>query len=353
MKQDYIKNELGMSRLKNWLALLGGMLLIASLLAGCGGGDKKPAPAAENKPAATAPAPAKEVQVESPIKGKIGRVAFSSQKIAGGGFEGEAYKLGSMAKYKGDLLYSNAEQNTVTALKLDGAKAGLDKSLFTNGVYAGDSNFHMGNLSADNQGNLYITTNFSFLLKDNKLERIDTHLNGFFQISPDGKNGYEASHLNFSHYTMTGTKTKDAGKIAHPFKFIIYSLAIDQDGKLYVLGATANPPDSKHRLAVFSAAGEQLGVYGSDDKKAPEYLNISRANLALTDKYVVVADTMNDTSLWTKDGQFVGKINNSKLYGKGYDAQEIVGWTGNSVMVGAMKHLADKKYDYQFFQVTF
>ena len=124
------------SHSKKWIGVLMASLLTASLLTGCGG-DKKPAPAAGGaQPAATAAA-APEVKVEPALTGKIGSVNFSSQKLAGASFTAKSTQRGYMLRYKGDLVYGNAETKTWTALKVDSPKAAVDKSLFTDGVLKG------------------------------------------------------------------------------------------------------------------------------------------------------------------------------------------------------------------------
>lgn len=339
---------------KKWLPILLGTVLSAVLLTGCGG-DKKPAPAAGGaQPAAPAAA---EVKVEPALTGKIGSVNFTSQKLAGASFTAKSTQRGYMIRYKGDLVYGNAETKTWTALKVDSPKAAVDKSLFTDGVLKGDEDFHRGWLTADSSGKLYRTASaFTYPFENGKFatKKIYTKANGNFIIAPDGKTGYEFGPQTLDMYKLNGNEVVTSSKLNHPFKFSITGMTIAPDGKLYVVGNTNTANDMKNKWMVMSAAGQQLGLYGSEDKKAPDYLRGIFNSIAVTDKYVVIVDSMGSLYLWSKDGKFVGQAKEEALFGKGHTNNEVVNWDNSSVMAWNynMKSDSNNKVQFDFYLVT-
>ena len=345
------------SHSKKWIGVLMASLLTASLLTGCGG-DKKPAPAAGGaQPAATAAA-APEVKVEPALTGKIGSVNFSSQKLAGASFMAKSTQRGYMLRYKGDLVYGNAETKTWTALKVDSPKAAVDKSLFTDGVLKGDEDFHRGWLTADSSGKLYRTASaFTYPFENGKFAstKIFTKANGNFIVAPDGKTGYEFGLKNLDMYKLKGNEVVTSSKLTHPFNFGITGMTIAPDGKLYVVGNTNTANDMKNKWMVMSADGQQLGLYGSEDKKAPDYLKGIFNSIAVTDKYVAIIDSLGSLYLWGKDGKFMGQAKEEALFGKGHTNNEIVNWDGNSIMAWNYNQKSDSnnKVQFDFYLITF
>ena len=341
-------------RSKRWVPILLGTLLSVTLLAGCGG-DKKPAATTAAKPAAPAAA---EVTVEPALTGTIGSVKFTSQKLAGAGFLAPTSASVSMIRYKGDLLYGNSETKIWTALKVESPKVSIDKSLFTDGVLKGDEDFYRGWITADNSGKLYRTASaFTYPFENGKFatQKIVTKANGNFIISPDGKTGYEFGPKTLDMYKLNGNEVVTTSKFAHPFKFSITGMTIAPDGKLYVVGNTNTANEMKNKWMVMTAAGQQLGLYGSEDKKAPDYLKGIFNSIAVTDKYVAIIDSLGSLYLWGKDGKFMGQAKEEALFGKGHTNNEIVNWEGNSIMAWNYNQKSDSnnKVQFDFYLITF
>lgn len=93
-------------------------------------------------------------------------------------------------------------------------------------------------------------------------------------------------------------------------------MTIAPDGKLYVVGNTNTATEMKNKWMVMTATGWQLGLYSIEDKNVPDYLTGIFNSIAVTDKYVVIVNSMGSLYLWGKDGKFIGHAKDEAILDK-------------------------------------
>lgn len=113
------------------------------------------------------------------------------------------------------------------------------------------------------------------------------------------------------------TKEVELGKEGEPF-YLIYSICEDDEGNIYILDKKSS------KVRKFSESGKELMSFGRKgegpgDFKAPKKMYYSK------DLGVIVAEAMNEASIFTKQGKLIKKINFAAKVGLLFNVRYIGG----------------------------
>jgi hypothetical protein len=137
---------------------------------------------------------------------------------------------------------------------------------------------------------------------------------------------------------------------AAPFKGGLTYVQIEDDGTIY--GGGRIVPNGLNIVASFTPNGKLLKEYGNLSKTAKDSI-YNLISMAVLKDYVCVIDGLN-FKMWTKDGKYVGEINNSTLLGGDLNAYKLTVVNNNTVgILGYARNHSTKLIDIFLFTLTF
>ncbi len=137
---------------------------------------------------------------------------------------------------------------------------------------------------------------------------------------------------------------------AAPFKGGLTYVQIEDDGTIY--GGGRIVPNGLNIVASFTSSGKLLKQYGNPSKMAKDSI-YNLISMAVLKDYVCVIDGLN-FKIWTKDGKYVGEINNSTLLGGDFNAYKLTVIDNNTIgILGYERNHSTKLIDIFLFTLTF
>lgn len=209
-------------------------------------------------------------------------------------------------------------------------------------------------LSAAKDGTLYASQGFynTLALKDGKLLK-DNPIAGDVVMHPDGKWGISAwanadtkkvtaskGSLTEEPWVLTGLSDEAQRK----GRFSMISYVYISDKRIYVAGSDAENGDAQ-RIAVFDLEGKELFSFGAADWMQDDALG-SVTGIVETKNGILVQDgNYHAYKLFTKDGDFIGKVDCDELLGTSYPWLSSMVPADGGVYVAASQRRADESCD--------
>jgi hypothetical protein len=174
-------------------------------------------------------------------------------------------------------------------------------------------------------------------------------------LLPDETQAYLYGNDNFDLVTINDGACEDIKPAflknrAAPFKGGLTYVQIENDGTIY--GGGRIVPNGLNIVASFTPNGKLLKEYGNPSKTAKDSI-YNLISMAILKDYVCVIDGLN-FKMWTKDGKYVGEINNVALLGGDLNAYKLTVVDDNTVgILGYTRNHSTKLIDIFLFTMTF
>ena len=326
--------------------LMAGSLIVALLATmGCGGDDKKkaPAPTPQKKTEQPVKKEAPNTGYKAPsgpkdTKGKTPDIKYTLTKLTG--YEKETkdnFGAAGMALYKNHLIIANPDEKTLEAIKIEGNTALLDASMFNNGVLK----LKMGSPDhpiPDTKGGFYYGNGFGADYYNGTAgmqataPEIKLGTGGWSVVTAPEGNYAAVFHVGNNQKVYKGTIANNVITAISDWEVIkVHKNSKDNSGKgpfyqisdvkfadglVYVMGNITEyfAKDKKGRsgsnvVVSFAPDGTQKQVYGNPDWMAGDGIKTGSRDFFVTKDYVVVIDTQSGRgiSLYNKnDGKYLG-----------------------------------------------
>jgi len=174
-------------------------------------------------------------------------------------------------------------------------------------------------------------------------------------LLPDETEAYLYGNDNFDLVTINegaceNIKAAFLKNRAAPFKGGLTYVQIEDDGTIY--GGGRIVPNGLNIVASFTPSGKLLKQYGNPSKTAKDSI-YNLISMAILKDYVCVIDGLS-FKMWTKDGKYVGEINNSTLLGGDFNAYKLTVIDNNTLgILGYERNHSTELIDISLFIMAF
>ena len=213
-----------------------------------------------------------EVKAPAAVTVKAGTVEMTAQKLLGYDMKDKSpFFSDGIAYFNGDLIVGNKTEGNMTAYKLSKDRVEIDKTLFKDGVYAGQKGDSMKFPMAGGDGRLYF---------------IDKEL-----------------------------KSTDGKEVKKAFKYGYMWLA-EGDTLYFAAQSVEKKGDTSHVAVAVTADGQLIRRYGAENRQDPSFM-FMMDGLTVMPKYLVVAVSNGSFHVFDKaDGKFLGKAKTEDMFGE-------------------------------------
>lgn len=172
---------------------------------------------------------------------------------------------------------------------------------------------------------------------------------------PGGQKAYLYGNDNFTlaDYKEGGFENNKPAFLhnrAKPFAGGLTLVQVTDDGMIW--GGGRVKPNGFNVVASFTAQGKPVQVYGSFNPIDKDSI-YNLVDMAVIDHYVMVIDGFT-LKLWTRDGQFLGSLNTSKVLGDNLNGTRLAAVDGKTIaLLATVRNAQTKLVEIRIFLLTF
>lgn len=272
-----------------------------------------------------------EVKAPAAVTVKAGTVEMTAQKLLGYDMKDKSpFFSDGIAYFNGDLIVGNKTEGNMTAYKLSKDRVEIDKTLFKDGVYAGQKGDSMKFPMAGGDGRLYFIDKELKSTDGKEVEKAFKY--GYMWLAEGstagkayiyGENGaYGTGKLadgvvtDFQAGAFNSVASIGAiGDNQYPMKS--YKTLVAEGDTLYFAAQSVEKKgDTSHVAVAVTADGQLIRRYGAENRQDPSFM-FMMDGLTVMPKYLVVAVSNGSFHVFDKaDGKFLGKAKTEDMFGE-------------------------------------